>query len=60
MTKFRNDWVKIVDFSIKAYFWLSPDWALPECIYFVKSTPPQVRNLLQREKILARPKVEGQ
>ena len=25
LTKFRNDWVKIVDFLIKAYFWLSPD-----------------------------------
>ena len=25
LTKFRKDWVKIVDFLIKAYFWLSPD-----------------------------------
>ena len=25
LMKFRNDWVKIVDFLIKAYFWLSPD-----------------------------------
>ena len=24
LTKFRIDWVKIVDFLIKAYFWLSP------------------------------------
>ena len=32
MTKFRDDWVKIVDFLIKAYFCLSPDLHVPECI----------------------------
>ena len=25
LSKFRNDKVKIVDFLIKAYFWVSPD-----------------------------------
>ena len=25
LAKFRNYWVKIVDFLIKAYFWVSPD-----------------------------------
>ena len=25
LAKFGNDWVKIVDFSIKSYFWVSPD-----------------------------------
>ena len=25
LTKLRNDWVKIVGFLIKVYFWLSPD-----------------------------------
>ena len=25
-TKFHKDWVKIVDFSIKAYFWASNDF----------------------------------
>ena len=27
-----NDWIKIVDFLIKAYFWLSPDSPLHVCI----------------------------
>ena len=25
LTKYRNDWVKIVDFFIKPYLWVSPD-----------------------------------
>ena len=25
LTKICNDWVKIVDFLIKVYFWVSPD-----------------------------------
>ena len=25
LTKFRNDWVKIVDFLVKAYFWVCSD-----------------------------------
>ena len=32
LTKFRYDWVKIVDFLIKAYFWLSQHSPLPVCI----------------------------
>ena len=31
LTKFRNDWVKIVDFLLKAYFCLSPDLHVSEC-----------------------------
>ena len=31
MTKFRDDWVKIVDFLIKAYFCLSPDLHGSDC-----------------------------
>ena len=30
-TKFRYDWVKIVDFLIKAYFWSSLNSPLPVC-----------------------------
>ena len=30
-TKFRNDWVKIVDFLIKAYFWQSIDSPDTQC-----------------------------
>ena len=32
LPKFHNDWVKIVDFSIKAYFWSSLYSPLPVCI----------------------------
>ena len=32
LTKFRIDWVKIVDFLIKAYFWLSPVFYYPVSI----------------------------
>ena len=32
LAKFRNDWVRIVDFLIKAYFWLSPDTPGTHCI----------------------------
>ena len=32
LAKFRNDWIKIADFLIKAYFWLSPDSPLHVCI----------------------------
>ena len=31
LTKFRNDWVKIVDFFIKAYFWQSIDSPDTQC-----------------------------
>ena len=37
LTKFRNDRVKIVDFLIKAYFCLSPDLHVSECILFIKT-----------------------
>ena len=30
-TKFRNNWVKIVDFWIKAHFWSSPHSPIPVC-----------------------------
>ena len=30
-TKFCNDWVKIVDFVLKGYFWVSPDSPLHSC-----------------------------
>ena len=33
-TKFRNDWDKIVDFLIKAYFWQSIDSPDTQCIGF--------------------------
>ena len=32
-TKFRNDWVKIVDVLIKAYFWQSIDSPDTQCIH---------------------------
>ena len=38
LSKFRNDWVKNVDFLIKAYFWVSPVSPIPVCIatvYFI-------------------------
>ena len=31
LTKFRNDWVKIEDFLLKAYFWISPDTPGTHC-----------------------------
>ena len=31
LTKFRNDFTKIVDFLIKAYFWASLDLPLHTC-----------------------------
>ena len=31
MTKFRNDWVKIIDFLIKVYFCLSLSYRGPHC-----------------------------
>ena len=31
LTKFRNNWVKIVDFLIKAHFWSSPHSPIPQC-----------------------------
>ena len=31
LTKFRNDWIKIVDFLIKAYFCLSLNWPHSHC-----------------------------
>ena len=31
LAKFRNDWVKIVDFLIKAYFCLSLNWPHSQC-----------------------------
>ena len=31
-SKFRYDWVKIVDFLIKAYFCVSLHWPLPVCL----------------------------
>ena len=33
MAKFCNDWVKIVDFLIKAYFWESLHWPYSQCIF---------------------------
>ena len=39
-TKFRNDCVKIVDFLIKAYFWVSLNWVEHVCMYF----PPLILN----------------
>ena len=35
MTKFRNVWVKFVDFLIKAYFWVSPDLPGTHCIFLI-------------------------
>ena len=35
LTKFRNDWVKIVDFLIKAYFWPSPETTVTQCKYYI-------------------------
>ena len=32
MAKFRNEWVKIVNLLIKAYFWLSPVTPGTHCI----------------------------
>ena len=32
LTKFRNDFIKIVDFLIKAYFWVSLNWDGHDCI----------------------------
>ena len=32
LAKFRYDWVKIVDFSIKAYFWESLHWPYSQCM----------------------------
>ena len=32
LTKFRNDWVKIVDLLLKTYFWVSPDSPLHACM----------------------------
>ena len=37
LTKFPNDWVKIVDFLIKAYFRLSPDSPGTHCILNIES-----------------------
>ena len=31
--KVSYDWVKIVDFLLKAYFWLSPDTPGTHCMY---------------------------
>ena len=31
VSKFRDDWVKIVDFLIKGHFWSSPHWAAQVC-----------------------------
>ena len=31
LAKFRNNWVNIVDFLIKAYFWLSPETPGTHC-----------------------------
>ena len=36
LTKFRNYWVKIVDFLSIAHFWVSPDLPLHACINFSK------------------------
>ena len=33
LAKFRNDWVKIVNFLIKAYFCLSLHWPYSQCNY---------------------------
>ena len=32
LAKFRFDWVKIADFFIKAYFWMSPDSPETHCM----------------------------
>ena len=38
LSKFRNDWVKNVDFLIKAYFWVSPVSPIPVCNIFCVCT----------------------
>ena len=38
LTKFRYDWIKIVDFLIKAYFWQSIDSPDTQCKDFKNST----------------------
>ena len=35
-TKSRNDWVKIVDYLIKAYFWQSIDSPGTQCTYEIE------------------------
>ena len=41
VAKFRNDWVKIVDFLIKAYFCQSLNLPVTQCIKTTKQNPPQ-------------------
>ena len=41
LAKFRNDWVKIVDFLVKAYFWASDKFASPYCIFSNKVFYPK-------------------
>ena len=38
LAKFRFDWVKIVDFLIKSYFWVCPDTPGTLCTVFTKKS----------------------
>ena len=45
LTKFRNDWIKIVDFLIKAYFWQSIDSPDTQCNFYFFLLQPSYKNV---------------